>query len=524
MKKSPILLSLTVFLCVIISHSLFGQGPNSKQIDSLVAKAMSISPSVGIAIAVVKDGEVIHSKGYGIKSIENKKKVDEHTLFAIASNSKAFTTAALAILIDQGKLKWQDKVIDHIPEFKMYNEYVTANFTIIDLLTHRSGLGLGAGDLMIFPDGADFDIQDVLKSFQYQKPVSPFRTQFDYDNLLYIVAGEVIARVSGMSWSNFIESRIFMPLDMNNSISTISKMQESANLAFPHDSEGKQIRLLSTYEGDLAAAAGGIYSSAADLSKWMIMQLNSGKYGKNLSLELFSEKQQNEMWKPHTNLWFTTKPTERTRTHYSAYGLGWGMRDVQGKIVIAHSGVLPGMVSRTVLVPELNLGIVVLTNSLPGGNAYYSISETILDSFLEIEEKAWIKEMAEMAETTGTKSDSVSSAIWKVVNNNNSSTINLDDYTGSYKDNWFGEVEIALKEGNLWFISKRSPKLNGQMFFYKANTFAIKWKYTDMNADAIATFSVNKEGKGIEIKMKGISPNIDSCFDFQDLNLKRVEH
>jgi CubicO group peptidase (beta-lactamase class C family) len=229
MKKLILLFSSVIILS--LGNSLFSQGINSAQIDALVTRALESTPSVGIAVAVVKDGELLHSKGYGIKSIDSNKKVDEHTLFAIASNSKAFTAAALSILVDEKKLKWEDKVIDHISEFKMYNDYVTANFTIVDLLTHRSGLGLGAGDLMIFPDGADFTIKDVLNSFQYQKSVSAFRTKYDYDNLLYIVAGEIVARVGGMSWADFIQLRIFEPLGMNNSVPTNSRLQDNANLA-----------------------------------------------------------------------------------------------------------------------------------------------------------------------------------------------------------------------------------------------------------------------------------------------------
>ena len=357
MKKLILLLSSVIILS--IGSSLFGQGINSAQIDALVTRALESTPSVGIGVAVVKDGELIHSKGYGVKSIEGKKKVDESTLFAIASNSKAFTAAALSILVDEGKLEWEDKVIDHVSEFKMYNDYVTANFTILDLLTHRSGLGLGAGDLMIFPDGADFTIKDVLNSFQYQKSTSAFRTKFDYDNLLYIVAGEIVARLSGMSWADFIQSRIFVPLGMNSSVPTNSRLKDDANLALPHDSEGDQIKQLLTYDSELVAAAGGIYASVDDLSRWMIMQLNRGKYGKDLSKELFSERQQNQMWKPHTNLGFTTKPNSRTNTHFVAYGLGWGLKDEKGKIIISHTGGLPGMLSKTILVPELNLGIVV---------------------------------------------------------------------------------------------------------------------------------------------------------------------
>ncbi|NBW29722.1 MAG: class A beta-lactamase-related serine hydrolase [Flavobacteriales bacterium] len=193
-KKSTLLKSL--FLICLVPSITFAQ-ISSKQIDSLVADALVKFKVAGAAVAIVKDGKVIHSKGYGLVEINSKQVVNENTNFQIASNTKAFTTTALAILEEEGKLKWTDKVIHHIPEFKMYDDYVTENFNILDLLTHRSGLGLGVGDLMFFPDGTDFTIQDVVSCFQYFKPVSAFRTQFDYDNLLYMVAGEVIARASG---------------------------------------------------------------------------------------------------------------------------------------------------------------------------------------------------------------------------------------------------------------------------------------------------------------------------------------
>ncbi|MFN2393936.1 MAG: serine hydrolase domain-containing protein, partial [Pyrinomonadaceae bacterium] len=195
-KTKSILIFLTLFI-LLVNNAVYAQ-ISTKEIDALVEKAMKEFNVAGVAVAVVKDGKIIHEKGYGVRSIDSKQPVNAHTNFQIASNSKAFTTAALAILVEEGKLSWKDKVKTHIPEFKMYNEYVTENFLIEDLLTHRSGLGLGIGDLMSFPDGADFTIKDILNSFQYFKPVSAFRTQYDYDNQLYIVAGEVIARVSGM--------------------------------------------------------------------------------------------------------------------------------------------------------------------------------------------------------------------------------------------------------------------------------------------------------------------------------------
>src|SRR6188768_1801102 len=188
-----------VFVLMIVITRTYSQPLTSKAIDDLAQRSMKAFDVPGIAVAIIKDGKVIHSKGYGVRSLKTMQKVDENTLFGIASNSKAFTAATLAILIDEGKLKWDDKVIDYIPEFRMYNSDVTEEFTIRDLLTHRSGLGLGAGDLMFWPDSSDFTIKDIIHNLRYLKPVSGFRTKYDYDNLMYIVAGEVVKRVSGMS-------------------------------------------------------------------------------------------------------------------------------------------------------------------------------------------------------------------------------------------------------------------------------------------------------------------------------------
>jgi CubicO group peptidase (beta-lactamase class C family) len=204
-------------------------------------------PQAGIAIGVIEQGKVTHLKGYGVKSIENKKKVDENTLFAIASNSKAFTATALGILADQGKLSWNDRVVTYIPEFKMYDTYVTNNFTIIDLLTHRSGLGMGAGDLIFFPDGSEFTFSDLIESFQYQTPTSDFRTKYDYDNLLYVVAGEVIKRVSGKTWDQFIEEEIMRKLGMKNSVGLLKNITQNTNVAAPHSSVTQKVVQLKEY-------------------------------------------------------------------------------------------------------------------------------------------------------------------------------------------------------------------------------------------------------------------------------------
>lgn len=511
-----------IFLVLLASQRTYGQMP-SKEVDKLMEDAMEKFDIVGAAVGIVKDGVIIHSKGYGLRSVKSTEKVNEHTQFAIASNTKAFTTAALAILVEQGKISWQDKVIDYIPKFKMYNSYVTENFNIQDLLTHRSGLGLGAGDLMFIPDGTNFTIEDILTAFQYFEPQSAFRTKYDYDNLLYIVAGEVIARVSGVSWENYVMENIIIPLSMDHTSSSFLAMRDKSNLASPHLKDKEVVRAISHFKQTGNGAAGGILSNVNDLCQWMLVHLNKGTYGKDLGDTLFSEASQREMWKIHTS--FTTYSGGLYNTHFSGYGLGWELCDVNGNMLAYHGGLLPGMASQTFLVPDLKLGIVILTNTAGknGSSPVTYIAQTILDSHLGMDDNQWLTKIHEAHQNEYNESDSITNAVWDKVESANSDHLKPQDYLGIYEDNWFGKVKVFMNDGQLWFESYRSPKLNGKMSYYKANAFAIKWEYQDMNADAFAIFSLDEEGKAQGIKMKGISPNMDFSFDFQDLNFQRIE-
>jgi len=523
-KLNQILSFMFLFTSLFSSKSYAQISP--KEVDQLVEKAMGKFNVAGLAVAIVKDGKIVHSKGYGVKSIITKEPVSGHTNFQIASNTKAFTTAALAILVEEGKLSWNDKVKVYLPEFKMYNDYVTENFNIQDLLTHRSGLGLGAGDLMHFPDGSDFTIKDVMSCFQYFQPVSAIRTHFDYDNLLYLLAGEVIARVSGMSWEAFVKSRILEPLQMNRSYSSMSGMND--NLSTSHSTGTGTIRTIGTFDPIVNGAAGGILSNVDDLCNWMLVQLNRGKYGKELEKQLFSEASQLEMWKIHTTVDKSENPflyNSRYNTHFAGYGLGWDLSDVKGNLSVSHTGYVPGMFSKIWMIPDLNLGVVVLTNTEEDGREIRNaISQTIIDRYLGLADYDWVTHYQKLFEISKNKGDSVSMKVWDTVNARNNDKINVADYAGTYEDNWFGKIEIFVNGNQLWFKSYRSPKLNGPMRFYEANTFAIKWEYQDMKADALAIFSMDHNGKAQGIRMKGISPNIDFSFDFQDLNLERIKN
>lgn len=515
-----------IIFWLLSGATLFAQ-ISANQIDSLVSDAMTRFHVPGVAVGVVKDGKIIYSKGFGLRNINNKSsRVNEHTQFAIASNTKAFTAAALAILVDDGKLTWQTKVRDIIPEFTMYNSYVSDNFTIEDLLTHRSGMGLGAGDLMIFSEGDDFTIHDILTNFQYFKPVSPFRTKFDYDNLLYIVAGEVIARVSGMSWEEFVKQKIILPLQLDDTYCSYYFIDDKQNVADPHIVKDGVPHVTQPTLFDFSrinGAAASIYSSIHDLSKWMITQMNDGRYDDSLQKSLFSKKSHQAMWTIHTVT--KAKNDNRYNTHFSGYGLGWFLKDVQGNMQVWHTGGLAGMLSKVIMIPDKKLGVVVLTNaSNDGAGVFASVTQTIVDSYLGLDDHHWVEKYAAYFNKKKNSADSVVNSIWKKVESNSGVTIDTHAFIGIYNDNWFGKVEVYQKDGNLWFRSFRSPQYTGKMFFYNANTFAIKWNDRDMEADAFTLFSLDETGKAQTFKMKGLSPDIDFSYDFQDLHFIRINN
>ena len=368
---------IQVFAMIMLMQTSIAQTSkpiSSSQIDSLTELVLKTFNVPGIAIGVVKDGKLIHAKGYGIANLSTGKKVDENTLFGVASNSKAMTAGALGILVDEGKIKWDDKVTDYIPEFKMYDPYVTDAFTIRDLLTHRSGLGLGAGDLMMFPDGSDFSKKDIIHNLRYLKPVSAFRTKYDYDNNLYIVAGEVVAKASGMSWEDFVEQRIMQPLGMNATAASLYRLKDRSNGIRPHAPVDGKLQVLDIDWSESANAAGGIWSNVTDWSKWVIAQMNHGKYGPELKQKIFSDAVHEETWAAQTIINANTMPPYNT--HFAAYGLGWFLSDVKGYKQVTHTGGLAGIVTQVVMFPELNLGILVFTNQQSGA-AFNAISNII---------------------------------------------------------------------------------------------------------------------------------------------------
>jgi len=523
MSRKNIRLAFFISLVLSVSAIVPAQELNETAIDGLIDRSMKAFDVPGISVGMIKDGKIVYAKGVGVRSLKTMQKMDANTLVCIGSNTKAFTTTALGILVDEGKIKWDDKVREYIPEFTVYNPYVSDEFTIRDLLTHRSGLGLGAGDLMFFPDGTDFTRQDIIHNLRYLKQASSFRSKFDYDNLLYIVAGEVIQRATGKSWEDFVEERILRPLGMNESRSTYDRITDLSNTTDPHAEVNGKVQVIRRNPLKVAAAAGAVYSNITEMSKWVQMFLSKGKYGEGNSKTLISEAVLRDLWSPQTIL--PVGSPGPYNTHFSAYGLGFGLGDVGGYKQVSHTGGIEGMVTQVTMIPELNLGIVVLTNQMEG-LAFVSITNQIKDGYLGKKGNDWVTLLSAQRKQALAQAKTITDGVWSEINRvqqSGKNNVDLNNFTGKYADVWLGDVTISIKNGKPWFDAKRSSNLTGEMFPYKGNTFVVKWSDIAMPADAYVNFSLDEEGKASGFTMRPVSPLTDFSFDFQDLSFRRAK-
>ena len=474
----------------------------------------------GIAIAVVKDGKVLAAEGFGVRKRGEPARVDGKTIFEIASNSKAFTAAALAMLVDQGKLGWDDPVIKHLPDFRMYDAYVTAEMTIRDLLVHRSGLGLGAGDLMWWPT-TNFSTDEIIHNLRYIKPATSFRSAYAYDNLLYIVAGKIIAAKSGKTWGETMHEWILKPVGMTNTTTSLEENAKFANVSAPHSKiNGKAVPVKPMPVAN-AVGAVGINTNAEDIARWMNVLLDSGKLGKGADgkdVRLWSDKQAREMWTAQTPMTINTPraPLAATKPNFYAYGLGFQLRDYQGKLVAMHGGALQGFYSRVLLVPEAKLGIAIFTNA-ESGPSLNALQYRLLDGYLGVTPTDWIGRIADIAneasakEAARVKGESTSRA------KASKPSLALREYEGEYEDAWYGKATIRRAGSKLVMSFARTPDLTGEMEHFQHDTFIVRWKERNFNADAYATFSLEPDGTIERLRMKPVSTETDFSYDFQDL-------
>ncbi|MCS0629090.1 serine hydrolase [Telluria mixta] len=492
-----------------------------------VQRTMTLFDVPGIAIAIVKDGKVVATQGFGVRKLGAPDKVDAKTLFEVASNSKAFTAAALAMLVDEGKLAWDDPVTKHLPDFQMYDAYVTHEMTVRDLLTHRSGLGLGAGDLLWWPT-TNFSTDEIIHKLRYIRPATSFRSSYAYDNLLYIVAGKIIAAKSGKTWGETIRERILAPVGMTATTTSLAESAGNPDVANAHSKINDRIAAVKAMPVANAVGAVGINTNAGDIARWMNVLLAGGVVGTDANgkeIRLYSAKQAREMWTAQTPMRIS-EPDPRlaaTRPNFLAYGLGFQLRDWQGKLLAMHSGALQGFYSKVVLVPEAKLGIAILTNAESGGSLnalQYQLLDRMLDPAATtdwigivkaVEDEKHAKELARVKQANAARASKSQPSLARTA------------YDGEYEDPWYGIATIR-HDGNKQILTmSRTPDLTGELEHYQHDTFIVRWKERNFNADAYVTFALNPDGSIERMRMQPISTETDFSYDFQDLNFTPVK-
>ncbi|MGA3244417.1 MAG: serine hydrolase [Bacteroidota bacterium] len=522
MKKSTGIRTLLLFsLGILFSPHVVRAQIAAKELDAYIQDVQKEFEVPGLALAIVKDGKVVIAKGYGVRKMGEAAKVDDQTLFGIASNTKAFTATALGLLVEEGKLEWDAPVVKYLPWFQLSDPYVTREITIRDLLVHRSGLGLGAGDLLWWPTST-YDRKEIAKRLKSIPLVRSFRSAYAYDNVLYLIAGEVIEAVGGMSWEDFMASRILAKVGMTDSKVRHSDAAGNGNIAATHASVDGKVRPIEPFTSDNTNPAGGINASARDIAKWMIVQLDSGRVAG--STRLFSPQTTVQLWQMVTPMPTFDPPPEleALRTNFNGYALGFKLSDYQGCKFVFHTGDLPGYVSKIAMIPGLKLGVAVLTNQ-ESDEARESITYHVLDEYLPGKKTDWLGaykkmhaqsiSMNEMADNiTAAKRDSTSHP-----------SLPLASYAGTYNDQWYGDINILFENGKLVMKFGHTPSLEGELQHWQFDTFIARWKDRELRADAFITFALTPDGSIDEAKMRAVSPATDFSFDFQDLLLKPVK-
>ncbi|NZA24789.1 serine hydrolase [Luteimonas sp. SJ-92] len=504
--------------------------------DARVQEAMQAHGVPGMAIAIVEDGEVALARGYGLRRVGAPEPVDADTIFPTGSTGKAVTAVALAILVDEGRLGWDDKVIDHLPDFRMHDAWVTREMTVRDLLVHRSGLGLGAGDLLYVPRTSR-SRADVVRALRHIAPATSFRSGYAYDNILYVVAGELVAAVGGMSWEDFIRRRVFEAAGMTSSVSLEDDRFANPNRAHPHARIGGRVRGLGEQQvlpereglGQIAAPAGGLSSSANDLARWLQIQLGQGALPGGGDARLYSEASAQEMWTPQVLVPVRRfpPPIDGITPQFSTYALGWSVQDYRGARLVQHGGAVFGVLTMVVLMPDREVGFALQMNS-EDVQVLRGLMYELLDHYLDGPADGWPQKdwVAAFDEWNRARLEAGVAALdaagGKDERARGRPSLAPSGYAGAYADPWYGPIAIRADGGRLRIDFSQSPGMVGTLTHHRHDTFRADWDDRAIEP-AYATFALDAEGEVERITMKAVSPVADFSYDYHDLLFTPVE-
>ncbi len=505
--------------------SVVGDGGNSDQapderlaeqlaeIDRLIESVRADWEVPGLSVAIVRGDQLVLAKGYGVRTLGGQEPVDADTQFVIASNSKAFVTAALSILVSEGKLRWEDRARDYLPEWVLHDEVATREMTIRDLVSHRSGLGTFSGDLLWY--GTRYSPAEMLARLRHLPPVTTFRNRYGYQNLMFIAAGQIVERVSGQSCAAFVQERILNPLEMTRTTTSVTAFDD--NVATPHNTSGGTLRALPHGNVDNCWGACGLNASAGDLSRWLRLQLGRGELE---GRRVLAADQVWEMWQPSIALPVSEEAARFNPTRqFSAYGLGWAISSYQGRRVIGHGGGLDGMISQTAFMPEEGLGVVVLTNSESPVSTI--LRDSIFDILLEVPDRRdWSQAYRQRAETRRVQKQVAEERRLASRIEDAPPTLALAEYCGTYRCPLYGDVVVEMVEGDLVLRLGPAPDFVADLRHWHYNCFELKWRPSvtyDFPPGSI-NFTIDAAGKPERLEID--QPNDD--FWFYELNLHRV--
>jgi len=505
--------------------------------DAYVQRCLAAWPDQpAVSVALVKDGQTLLAKGYGTRIKGQNAPASDNTLFAIASNSKNVTAACLGMLVDEGKVKWDEPIKTYLPEFTLSDPVIAERITVRDTLSHRAGFGLGAGDLLFWPN-SDRSRADVLRQAAFVPIEDGFRANYHYCNLMFVVAGAVIERVSGMTWEDFVQTRIFDKLGMNDSV-PLARLADPAKSALPHGRVGPPLRyqgemtqiaksIAEVWNWDNAAAAGGICASARDWAKWMALRLNNGALPDGT--RLFSEAVAKEMYKPNIIVSSSEGPTAAlpNRSIANTYALGLQVQDYRGERIATHGGGSPGGISSTVLLTARKIGISIFTNA-EESFLLRALRSGLTDLAMGKVDVDWIADSKRIEAEGIEKSLKAAAEIDAKQAAGARPPLHLVAYEGTWRDPWYGDIIIREQDygrgqhhrPGLWVTFTHNPALKGWLEPYDGNTF--RTRFTDKREeDAFFIFEV-ENGLAVRATLKGVSPDIDFSYDYQNLRLTRV--
>ena len=463
-----------------------GQELTLNGFDEYANKAIKDWGVPGIAVAIVKNDQIVFAKGYGVRKLGDPTPVDEKTLFAIGSSSKAFTAAAIAMLVDDGKMKWDDPVTKHLPGFQLYDPYVTREITVRDLLCHRSGLD--RAEFLWY--GTPYDRNEIWRRIRYVKPSSSFRSAFGYQNIMYLTAGQIVERVSGKSWDDFVRERIFTPLGMTSSNTTIRAFAGQNNVSTPHAKVDDQVKTIPWRNIDNIAPAGSINSSVTDMAQWVRLQLGEGSYK---GARLISTGAAREM---HESQTIIPKDPQLSLfmpdAHFRSYGLGWMLQDYKGRKIVQHGGAIDGMIAMVGMVPEEKLGVVVLSN-LQGQFLPTALMFRIFDAYLGGNPpKDWAGEMLKGMKGLEEQAKAAQKKAEESRVKGTQPSLPLEKYAGTYKDDAYGDAKVLVENGKLVL---RVPAFVADLEHWHYDTFRITPRENVVAGKALITFGLNAQGK-----------------------------